>query len=148
MKNGLFVTNNAFDAVVLANGTYLEVNKQVMKDYLDTANIDIGDWVGGAGNDWVGEDVETAAKELGTVIAYYEDDKLVVVDEELMAERKDFHLDDTVKVMYEDIVVGEITTNRSLTVDEALELIGFDEEKLLQENGFDDIDYNDFKLVY
>lgn len=53
-----------------------------------------------------------------------------------------------VKVMYEDIMVGEILTNQSLTVDQALELIGFNEQKFIEENGFDDIDYNDFKLVY
>ncbi|MED3650596.1 hypothetical protein [Heyndrickxia sporothermodurans] len=52
------------------------------------------------------------------------------------------------KVFYEEILVGEVVTNRSLTVDEALELIGFNEEKFIEENGFDDIDYNDFKLVY
>lgn len=52
------------------------------------------------------------------------------------------------KVMYEGILVGEVITNRSLTVDEALELIGFDEAKFIEENGMDDIDYNDFKLVY
>ncbi|MEF2965049.1 hypothetical protein V3851_04330 [Paenibacillus sp. M1] len=52
------------------------------------------------------------------------------------------------KVMYEDIEVGEVITNRSLTVEEALELIGFDEEKFIQENGFDDIDYNDFRMEY
>lgn len=53
-----------------------------------------------------------------------------------------------VKVMYEDVLVGEVLTNRSLTVDEALELIDFDEEAFLTERGWDDIDYNDFKLVY
>jgi len=52
------------------------------------------------------------------------------------------------KIMYEEILVGEVMTNRSMTVDEALEMIGFDEEKFLQENGFDAVDYNDFKLVY
>ncbi|GAA0395824.1 hypothetical protein [Paenibacillus motobuensis] len=51
------------------------------------------------------------------------------------------------KIYYEDILVGEVLTNRSLTVGEALELVGFDEEKFIAENGFDDIDYNDFKLV-
>ncbi|WP_374717482.1 hypothetical protein [Neobacillus sp.] len=53
-----------------------------------------------------------------------------------------------VKVMYEDILVGEVLTNRSLTVDEALELINFDEQKFIADNGFDGIDYNDFRLVY
>jgi len=52
------------------------------------------------------------------------------------------------KVFYEDILVGEVLTNRSLTVDEALELIGFNEEAFIEENGFDAVDYDDFKLVY
>jgi len=52
------------------------------------------------------------------------------------------------KVMYEDVLVGEVLTNRSMTVDEALEAIGFNEEKFLAEQGWDDIDYNEFKLVY
>lgn len=52
------------------------------------------------------------------------------------------------KVFYEDIEVGTITTNQSLTVEEALNLIDFDEQEFIKEQGFDDIDYNDFKLVY
>jgi len=50
-------------------------------------------------------------------------------------------------VFYEEILVGEVVTNRSMSVDEALEMISFDEEKFLQDNGFDDIDYNVFRLV-
>src|SRR5699024_5715800 len=53
-----------------------------------------------------------------------------------------------VKIMYEDVLVGEVTTNKSLTVDEALNLIDFDEQEFLEEQGWDDIDYNEFKLVY
>ncbi len=52
------------------------------------------------------------------------------------------------KVFYEEILIGEVKTNKSLTVSEALELISFDEEHFLSEQGFDDIDYNDFKLIY
>jgi len=52
------------------------------------------------------------------------------------------------KVKYEGIVVGEVVTNKSMTVEEALEAIEFNEEKFLQEQGFDDIDYNDFELEY
>lgn len=52
------------------------------------------------------------------------------------------------KVYYEDILVGEIVTNRSLSVDEALELLDFNEEQFVLDNGFDDIDYNDFRLEY
>ena len=53
-----------------------------------------------------------------------------------------------VKVYYDDILVGEVLTNQSLTVDEALELIEFDEQEFIKDQGFDDIDYNDFRLVY
>ena len=52
------------------------------------------------------------------------------------------------KVFYEEILVGEVMTNKSMHVDEALEMIGFDEDKFLQENCFDDIDYNVFELIY
>ena len=52
------------------------------------------------------------------------------------------------KVFYEEILGGEVTTNKSLTVSEALESIGFDEQKFISEQGFDDIDYDDFELKY
>lgn len=50
------------------------------------------------------------------------------------------------RVYYGQIFVGEVVTNRSMTVDEALKIIGFDEERFIEDNGFDDIDYNDFRL--
>ncbi|MCR8641517.1 hypothetical protein NV379_02500 [Paenibacillus sp. N1-5-1-14] len=50
------------------------------------------------------------------------------------------------KMYYEDILVGEVLTNRSMTTDEALELIGFDEEKFISDNGYDNIDHNDFRV--
>lgn len=52
------------------------------------------------------------------------------------------------KVFYEEILVGELVTNRSLTLDEALYVIGFNEDEFLKSNGFDAIDYNDFKMIY
>lgn len=52
------------------------------------------------------------------------------------------------KVYYEDVLVGEVMTNQSLTVDEALELIGFNEETFLSEQGWDELDYNDFRIEY
>lgn len=53
-----------------------------------------------------------------------------------------------VKIYYDDILVGEVLTNRSLTVEEALELIKFDEQEFIKKHSFDDIDYNEFRLVY
>ena len=51
------------------------------------------------------------------------------------------------KLFYEEILVAEITTNKSLTVDKVLELIEFNEQEFITEQGFDDIDYNDFKII-
>ena len=52
------------------------------------------------------------------------------------------------KLFYEEILVAEITTNKSLTVDKVLELIEFNEQEFITEQGFDDIDYNDFKIIH
>lgn len=53
-----------------------------------------------------------------------------------------------VKIYYDDILVGEVLTNQSLTIEEALKLIEFDEQEFIKEHSFDDIDYNDFRIVY
>lgn len=53
-----------------------------------------------------------------------------------------------VKVYYEEILIGEVLTNRSLTVEEALDALGFDVDDFVQSNGFDGIDYNEFRLEY
>ena len=50
-------------------------------------------------------------------------------------------------VFYESIIVGEVSISRSLTIDEALELIEFNEIKFMNSKGFDEIDYNKFKLI-
>lgn len=49
------------------------------------------------------------------------------------------------RIYYKDILVGDLINNRSITIDEALELIGFDEKEFKQAHGFDDIDYNEFR---
>lgn len=52
------------------------------------------------------------------------------------------------EIYYDDVLVGRILTNRSLTVDEALDLIDFNEQEFIEQQGFDDIDYNDFRMEY
>jgi len=52
------------------------------------------------------------------------------------------------EIYYENILVGEVVTNQSLTVDASLELINFNEENFINENGLEDIDYNEFKMIY
>lgn len=54
----------------------------------------------------------------------------------------------TMKIYYEDVLVGEVITNHSMTVGDALELVGFNEESFLSEQGWDAVDYNDFRLDY
>lgn len=49
------------------------------------------------------------------------------------------------KIYYGNILVGELINNRSITIDEALELIGFDEKAFKQSHNFDEIDYNEFR---
>ena len=52
------------------------------------------------------------------------------------------------KLYYEDILVGEVVTNRSLSVNKALALVGFNPKNFVEEHGFDDIDDNDFRMEY
>ena len=52
------------------------------------------------------------------------------------------------KIMYGTILVGEVITNLSLTVDDVLEIIEFNEEVFTIENSINDLDYNDFRLIY
>lgn len=47
-------------------------------------------------------------------------------------------------LMYEDVTVAEVVTNHSVSVDWVLDFVDFDENKFLEEQGWDAIDYNDF----
>lgn len=49
------------------------------------------------------------------------------------------------RIYYGDILVGELINNRSITIDEALEIVGFDEDAFMLEHGFDNLDYNEFR---
>lgn len=42
--------------------------------------------------------------------------------------------------------MGELINNRSITIDEALELIEFDEQAFKSDHGYDKIDYNEFTM--
>ena len=54
--------------------------------------------------------------------------------------------DNRVKVLYDGEIIGRITTNRSLTIDEALELIGVDPNEM--DGGDTKYDFELFELVY
>lgn len=98
--------------------------------------------------------VEEAARILslspGTIKNMCADRKLICkkIGKTWILDKTNLEVNKMVKVIYEDILVGEVLANRSLSVEEALNLIDFNEEQFLADNGFDEIDYNDFTLVY
>jgi len=51
------------------------------------------------------------------------------------------------KLFYNDILVYEVMSNMSLSVDDVLSLMNFNEADFIAKHGFDDIDYNDFYVV-
>jgi hypothetical protein len=90
MVQAILTTNNAYDTVILADGTAMEVTAQVFEDLTSDA-LDINNWSGTG--DWSehGEDVATAAQAYGDVVAQVIDGQLVVVDADKFAERKAFY---------------------------------------------------------
>lgn len=51
------------------------------------------------------------------------------------------------KIFYEDIHVADFASNRSMTVEEMLDQLEFDEQAFIEAHGFDAIDYNDFRVL-
>lgn len=88
----VYITNGAFDAVLVPNKTALLVDQEVMQHFLDaqTNGDDFSEWNGtmnwpaGVGDIW------RAAKRMGDIVAYYEDGDLNVIHEQLWQERKEF----------------------------------------------------------
>lgn len=56
------------------------------------------------------------------------------------------------RVIYKDengeLTIGEIITNRSMTVGEALEILGIDLDKWADEQGWDGVDPDCVELIY
>ena len=52
------------------------------------------------------------------------------------------------KLFYGDLLLGEVITNHSMTVDEALEILGIDMDNVAQENGWDDWDFEELHMEY
>ena len=53
---------------------------------------------------------------------------------------------DNMKLYYDTILLGEIMTNHSMTVDEALDCLGIDMDEYALEKGWDDWDYEELRL--
>lgn len=52
------------------------------------------------------------------------------------------------KLFYEDLLLGEVITNHSMTVDEALDLLDIDMDEVAKENGWDDWDWEELRMEY
>lgn len=52
------------------------------------------------------------------------------------------------KLYYEDILLGEVLTNHSMTVDDALEFVGIDMDEYAGEHGWDDWDLEKLRMEY
>ncbi|QHZ51210.1 hypothetical protein [Paenibacillus larvae] len=93
MINAIYVTNNAYDAILLKNGTFLQVTAEVFADYINTEAINLDEWNGNElWDDWAA-DLETAAQGTGEIMAYYNtQNELIIVDKDLFEERREFFL--------------------------------------------------------
>src|SRR5699024_11623908 len=52
-----------------------------------------------------------------------------------------------IHIYYNDILIGELVNNRSITLEELLELVGFNEEEFKEEHGVDEIDPSRFYVT-
>lgn len=52
------------------------------------------------------------------------------------------------KIFYEDIFITDLITNKSMTIEEMLELTDFDEEAFKEKHGFEALDPADFSVKY
>ena len=52
-----------------------------------------------------------------------------------------------IHIYYDNILIGELVNNRSITIKELLELVGFNEEEFKEEHGVDEIDPSRFYVT-
>ena len=52
------------------------------------------------------------------------------------------------KLFYEDILLGEVVTNHSMAVDEALDILDIDMDAVARENGWNDWDWEQLHMEY
>lgn len=48
------------------------------------------------------------------------------------------------EIYYDNIFITHFTSNRSMTIEEILDQVGFDEQAFKQTHDIDNIDYNEF----
>lgn len=86
----ILTTNNAYDSILLADGTALQVTQRTFREFL-AAGDDILTWNGN--EDWCEhtDNIETAAQAFGNVLATITDGELVIVDAEQWTQRLAFY---------------------------------------------------------
>jgi hypothetical protein len=89
MKKAAFVSTNGNDLIMLAGGSYINVTSEFLQSFVNEQN-NFEDW---QGRDYWTDYANTfnIALKGQNVIAYYENDKLVIVDEEQWLERLEFY---------------------------------------------------------
>lgn len=90
----IFTHNNAYDTILLANGTAMMVDAETFKDFINIPELSVWD----GDQDWTehGEDIMLAASAYGKIVACYDDkDKFVIFDDNLLQDRNFFYLGDS-----------------------------------------------------
>lgn len=88
----ILTTNNAYDTILLDNGTTMTVTHELFKDFI-SSEPEIDFWQGVEYWEEHGDTVEEAAEAYGETVAYYDDDNnFVIVDKELWQNRYDFYI--------------------------------------------------------
>lgn len=93
MINAIFVHNNGYDAILVPDGSFLTAESKILKDFIDAGKLE-DDFKCWHGEDFwadISSDMKEAAKEMGTIVAYYEDMILKKVDQDLWGERLKFY---------------------------------------------------------
>ncbi|MVP02086.1 hypothetical protein [Paenibacillus lutrae] len=93
MKDAFYVSNNGYDAILLRYGFWLQVSKDVFRDYIDTdAGKYFSGWHGTDSWEELNKEIALAAEKMGEVLAYYQDGELIVTDPDRFERRKEFFL--------------------------------------------------------
>mgnify|MGYP001191707925 CR=1 FL=1 len=99
MKKAIYIHTNAYDMILMPDGTFVQVDTNVMLDYLDQmwliSEPMFADWHGNdRWDDFAGtmdEAVEVLTNEGAQALAYFEGHHLEVVDQQRFVERIQFY---------------------------------------------------------
>ncbi len=112
MIEAIYVHNNGWDAIVLQDGSWLQVESEDFQAYIaEDAEKWLYNWHGNY--QWEASDVWESAKSMGAIIAFYEDGNLVIREPAVWERRVEYWMGRE--------IVG---------VAEAAKILGWDKRKL------------------